>query len=89
MCYDLVVKKNHIKYIIPSHSKYNCERCDEIVPAYYTLSLLTKGLYVSCPNCGLHARPYVPNLPLHHRPSKHYLRNKALEVQASIQPKLV
>lgn len=53
-------------------NKYKCGKCDRIVPAYYTLSHLTKGLWVNCPKHGKFARPYVPDLPLPYIPSKAY-----------------
>jgi hypothetical protein len=52
-----------------------CDRCKEFMPAWYTLSLLTKGLWIRCNNCGTHAAPYQPDLDIPERPSKHYLRN--------------
>lgn len=58
-----------------SDKNFTCDRCFKNVPAYYTLSVLTKGLWVQCPTCGTHPRKYVPNLFLPYRPSKHYLRN--------------
>lgn len=62
-----------------SDKKYTCEKCNTLQPAYYTLSLLTKGLFIQCANCGIHTRPYVPDLDLPYKPSKHYLRNKGTE----------
>ena len=59
-----------------SNKYYECDRCGDSVPAYYTLSFLTKGLYAQCPRCGNHARPYVPDLDLPYKPSKHYLKHK-------------
>lgn len=59
------------KFISPT--SYKCDRCGKNVPAYYTLSLLTKGLWVQCKNCGTHARSYIPNLRLYNKPSKHFL----------------
>ena len=59
------------KFISPT--KYYCDRCGDEVPAYYTLSHLTKGLWVQCPNCGTHPRIFIDNLPLFYKPSKSYL----------------
>jgi len=59
-------------------SKYSCERCGKTVPAFYILSRLAKGLWVICPKCGTHARPYVPGLKLYHRPSESYLKHYGL-----------
>jgi DNA-directed RNA polymerase subunit RPC12/RpoP len=59
------------KFISPKN--YTCERCGKQVPAYYTLSNITKGLWIQCPKCGTHARTYVANLDLPYKPSKSYL----------------
>jgi hypothetical protein len=57
-------------------TKYHrCGRCKNFAPAYYTLSYLTKGLWVMCPKCGNNAAPYVPDLDLPYKPSKHYLKH--------------
>lgn len=54
-------------------SKYfNCDRCNTRCPAYYTLSLKTKGLFVQCPKCKTHAIQYIEDLDLPYRPSSHY-----------------
>jgi hypothetical protein len=44
------------------------------MPAYYTLSLLTKGLWIQCTTCKVHARPYVEGLDLPWKPSKTYVK---------------
>ncbi len=55
-----------------SYKNFYCDKCNQSVPAYYTLSHLTKGLWVQCPSCGTHARPYIANLDLPLKPSKAY-----------------
>ncbi len=62
------------KYISPK--KYYCEKCNDLVPAYYTLSHLTKGLWIQCPIDGTYARQYVPDIDLPYKPSKAYLKMK-------------
>jgi len=59
-------------------SRYKCNSCGATVTAYYTLSYLTKGLWVNCPKCGIHARPYVGGLHLYHRPSKDFIKRNTL-----------
>ncbi len=61
-----------------SYGKFYCDRCNQLAPAYYTLSHLTKGLYVQCPNCGNHARPYIENLHLPCKPSKAYRKKTGI-----------
>jgi DNA-directed RNA polymerase subunit RPC12/RpoP len=55
-----------------SDKQYKCDRCYKLAPAFYTLSHLTQGLWVQCPSCGTHARPYIANLDLPYKPSKTY-----------------
>lgn len=55
-----------------SPKKYTCEKCGQLVPAYYTLSNLCRGLWIQCPKCGIHARTYIANLDLPYKPSKSY-----------------
>ncbi len=57
-----------------SNKYFNCDRCSRLVPAFYILSSLTKGLWVQCPYCGTHAREYIPNLDLPYKPSNSYLK---------------
>lgn len=59
-----------MKFISPT--KFSCNICGREVPAYYTLSHLTKALWVQCPNCGTHARPHIEGLNLYQKPSKAY-----------------
>lgn len=66
-------------YLVP------CGRCDRPSPAYYTLSHLTKGLWVKCSRCGLHARKYIPDLPIPSKPSKAYLIHVAKQLGESLQ----
>lgn len=52
-----------------------CERCGKKMPAYYIRSPYDiKGLWVSCKRCGLHARSFIPGLPIPILPSKAYLK---------------
>lgn len=51
-----------------------CDKCYRSCEGYYTLSHLSKGLWVKCPNCGTHARPFIDNLPIPSKPSKAYLK---------------
>jgi hypothetical protein len=74
-----------MKFISPT--KYNCDKCSNLVPAYYTLSHITKGLWVQCSNCGTHARPYIDNLPLYYKPSKNYLRRNLSPTTATVPAK--
>lgn len=55
-----------------SPKKYPCEKCGQLVPAYYILSNLCRGLWIQCPSCGTHARKYIANLDLPYKPSKSY-----------------
>lgn len=59
--------------------KYYCEICNKVCPAYYTLSLLTKGLWIECPQCGTHALPFVTGLNIQSKPSKHYLKTMGIK----------
>ena len=52
---------------------YVCDRCRKEAPAWYTLSHLTKGLWIKCPRCGTHTRSFIPNLDLPQKPSKAYI----------------
>ena len=52
-----------------------CERCHKNFYGYYTLSFLTKGFFVICPICKIHTRPFIDNLPIPYKPSKHYLKH--------------
>lgn len=56
-----------------------CDRCNNWCYGYYTLSLLTKGLYVLCPDHH-HARPFIENLDVPHIPSKHYLKHTNVQI---------
>ncbi len=56
-------------------TKIPCDRCGKISYAYYTLSRLTKALYIVCERCHNHAAPYKDQLPIPFIPSKDYLLN--------------
>jgi ribonuclease HI len=53
--------------------RIGCDRCGQPSEAYYTLSHLTKGLWVRCNNCGKHARSFVPGYNLPWIPSKAFI----------------
>lgn len=57
-----------------------CERCRDMCYGYYTLSYLTKGLYVLCPKHP-HARPFIYDLPIPNVPSQHYLKHSQISMQ--------
>ena len=57
-----------------SDKTYPCDICCQTVPAYYILSRIAKQLWVQCPHCGTHARPYIADLDLPYKPSKSYLQ---------------
>lgn len=61
--------KEHVQY-----SQVECERCHQMSEGYYTLSHLTKGLWVRCKNCGNHARSFIPCLNLPWIPSKAFIK---------------
>jgi len=56
-----------------------CDRCMKSCYGYYTLSLKTKGLFVMCGDCGTHARPYMPSLPIPSVPSQDYLKHTMIQ----------
>ena len=56
------------------YDQVECERCHQMSDGYYTLSHLTKGLWVRCKNCGNHARSFVPGLNLTWIPSKAFIK---------------
>lgn len=58
-----------------------CDRCGEKCYGYYTLSLLTKALWVLCLKDGHRARPFIENLPIPHKPSEHYLKHTNQKTQ--------
>jgi ribonuclease HI len=59
-----------------------CDRCGTPSSGYYTLSSLTKGMYVQCVKCGNHAAPYAPGLKLRWKPSKTFIREVGAEEAA-------
>lgn len=56
------------------YDQVECERCHQMSEGYYTLSHLTKGLWVRCKNCGNHARSFTPGLNLPWIPSKAFIK---------------
>lgn len=56
------------------YDQVECERCHQMSEGYYTLSHLTKGLWVRCKNCGNHARSFFPGLNLPWIPSKAFIK---------------
>lgn len=67
---------------IKEQSKYDqveCERCHQLSEAYYTLSNLTKGLWVKCKKCGSHAISYKSDLNLSWIPSKTFIKEVGKE----------
>jgi len=59
-----------------------CDRCGTSSTGYYTLSSLTKGMYIQCTKCGNHAAPYTPGLKLLWKPSKTFIREVGAEEAA-------
>lgn len=67
------------KAVRGSYEKVPCERCNEPGEAYYTLSLITKGLWVKCKKCGKNARTYIDGLRIPWKPSKTFVKSVGKE----------
>jgi len=59
--------------------KIRCERCSALCEGYYTLSSLTKGLWVKCKKCGTHATTYQAELNIAWKPSKAFTKEVGKE----------
>lgn len=68
--------------------KVRCERCSTLCEGYYTLSSLTKGLWVKCKKCGTHATTYQPGLNITWKPSKAFIKEVGKEVAFRIAAEL-
>ena len=69
--------------------KVQCERCSAPCEGYYTLSSLTKGLWVKCKKCGTHATTYQGGLNILWKPSKTFIKevgkDKAFRIALELQ----
>lgn len=76
---------------VKKYQLVQCERCGAWCEAFYTLSLLTKGLWVHCKNCGNHARPYAAGLNIAWKPSKTFIKavgnDEAVRLAAEMEEK--
>lgn len=68
--------------------KVKCDRCSKKCEAYYTLSSLTKGLWLKCRNCGTHAAPYQEGLKIPWKPSKTFIKEVGKDEAFMIAKKL-
>lgn len=77
--------KNNVSLFLESPDGINnferigCDRCGQQSEAYYTLSHLTKTLYIRCKKCGNHAAPYQFGLNILWKPSKSFIKEVGLE----------
>jgi len=55
-----------------SNKFIKCDRCNTLSPAYYLLSIKTKGLWIQCPHCKNHSAPFIDGLDLPEKPTNHF-----------------